>query len=379
MNGKARTAILFIALSWSTVSCSTTTSSSAQGQAGSSVAAARTVDVCTSGMPSQLSAAMEKNSLQLPSILFSPWAVDSTNDVAYGDFQSWSRHGVASVDLHTGRLRELTVMSPQAAGVGWMSFSDPWLAWEQTESQYVLGDWTIQLLNVRTGQQRQLATSHLADGSVLTGQLSFPVVTNGYVAWSQPVSHSSVDLRLYRPDVGQSKAIDSGKLSSPVVADRQLVWGKVSAHDTQPSLRMADAVTLEQVAVPGAMARPMPIGYLAGSSDYLLWSSGPNLMAERVSTGAVTTYRFTRDALKHPFQFLMLAGHFVVWFTGYANTILDLETGRAADVALPSASAAGGDLVVVARPAPGPKGAVTSTTLAWLRVTAQSHLGSCSS
>jgi hypothetical protein len=329
----------------------------------------RTVDVCLGALPAEWSSALARNTIQLPSVLFNAWAVDSAHDVAYGDYQTSSRQGVASVDLHTGRLRELTVMSAQAAGVGWMSFSDPWLAWEQTESQYVLGDWTIQLLNLRTGQQRQLANSHLADGSVLTGQLSFPVVANGYVAWSQPTSHTSVDLRLYRLDTGESLALDSGRLSSPVVAARQLVWGNFGRNQTQPSLRMADAVNLRHLAVPGGIARPMPIGYLAGSSDYLVWSSGPNLMAERVSTGTVTAYRF---------QFLMLAGHFLVWFTGYANSILDLDSGHAVDLPLPSGSAAGGDVIVVTRPAPGAKGAVTSTTVSWLRITPQSRFGACS-
>jgi streptogramin lyase len=121
----------------------------------------------------------------------------------------------------------------------------------------------------------------------------------------------------------------------------------------------------------------MPIGYLAGSSDYLLWTSGASLMAQRVSTGSITAYRFTSDALKHPFQFLMLAGHFAVWFTGYANSILDLDTGRAVDVPLPSGSAAGGDVIVVARTPAGAKGAIASTAVSWLRVTPQDRLGAC--
>ena len=376
----ASAVLVAVAVSWSTVSCSTTTSSTpADRQVRPAASAARTTEVCLGNLPAEWSAALAKSTFQLPSVLFSPWTVDSAHDVVYGNFQSSSQQGVAAVDLHTGRLRVLSVMSAQAAGVGWMSFSDPWLVWEQTESQYTLGNWTIQLLDTRTGKQRQLGVSRLPDGSFLTGQLSFPVVGKGYVAWSQPTSRSSVDLRLYRLETGESLALDSGKLSSPVIAAGRLVWGKFGAHDSQPSLRMADAVTLKSLAVPDLLKQPMPIGYLAGSSDYLLWTSGQTLIAEQLSNGALTRYQFARDALKHPFQFIMVAGHFVVWFTGYGNTILDMRTGQAVDVALPSASAAGGDEIVVTRPGPGPKGAVTSTSLSWLRIGPSTRLGSCSS
>ncbi|TMD12844.1 MAG: hypothetical protein E6J00_10345 [Chloroflexi bacterium] len=341
------------------------------------MAAATAIGICLRAMPSDWSAALARNTVQLATTSFSPEAVDPAHDFAFGYFESPSQHGVASLDLHSGRVRHLSVMT-DAEWVAWMSFSDPWLAWEQGESRYVMGNWSIQLLNTRTGSQRQLATSRLPDGTFLTGQLSFPVVGNGYVAWSQPTSHSSADLRLYRFDSGESLAVDSGKVSSPVIAARQLVWGKLGEHDSQPSLRMADAMTAKPATVPAALARPMPIGYLSGSPGYLVWTTGTELMVEQPDSGALSRYHFTRDAIKHPFQFPMLAGHFLVWYTGTSNTILDLQTGNAFDVPLPSSVAASGDEIVVTRPVPGAKGAVTNTTVSWIRTSPATRLASCS-
>lgn len=370
MNGTARAGILFVALSWSTVACSTTPSSA--------LGAAPSV-VCLTTMPSDFTAALAQGTVQLPGMAFSPQAVDAGHDVAFGTLQMTSELDVAALDLRTGRLRVLAAMPPPATGVSWMSFDDPWLAWEQTNSNDNLGNWSIEVLNTQIGLQRRLATSRLPDGTILTGQLAFPIVANGYVAWSQPTSAWSADLRLFRFDTASVETLDSGKLSSPVVAAGRLVWGKFGANQTLPSLRMADARTLQTVSIPPTLAGPMPIGYLAGSADYLVWTSGDSLAVERTATGAVQHYRFGSASLQHPFQFPMLARHFLVWFTGSSNTILDLRTGAAVDVALPSSVAAAGDEIVIARTAPGAKGAVTSTTVSWMRVTAASGLPSCSS
>jgi hypothetical protein len=163
-----------------------------------------------------------------------------------------------------------------------------------------------------------------------------------------------------------------------VIAARQLVWGKLGEHDSQPSLHMADAVTVKPATVPAALAGPMPIGYLAGSPAYLVWTTGSELMVEQPGSGALIRYHFVRDAVKHPFQFPMLAGHFLVWYTGTSNTVLDLQTGIAVDIALPSSVAAAGDEIVVTRSAPGARGAVTSTTVSWIRTSPATRLDSCS-
>jgi hypothetical protein len=369
-------ALLFAGLSWSTVSCSTTDSSLPGQPPAPALHGARPVGICLTAMPTAWSAALARNSLELASMNFSPQAVDPAHDAVFGYFESPSQHGVASLDLHNGQVRVLAGLTDDQ-WVAWMSFSDPWLAWEQGESRYVMGNWSVQILNTRTGAQRQLATSRLPDGNYLTGQLAFPVVGNGYVAWSQPTSTSSAELRLYRLDSGQSLAVDSGRLSSPVIAARRLVWGKLNGEDRQPTLRMADALTLKPVDVPPSMARPMPIGFLGASTSYLAWSSGDSLLVDDLASRTLSQYRFTRDAIKHPFQFLMLAGHYLVWYTGTGNSVLDLRTGSAVDIPLPSASAAGGDVIVVATSTPGAKPGVKGTTVSWMRVTPQSSLASC--
>jgi hypothetical protein len=369
---------MLVVLSWGTSSCSTTTSLQQSPSAHASLGMSpKMVDVCLSAMPSDLSAAEARNTFQIP-MEFGPQAIDPVHDVAFGQFGSASEQGIAAIDLHTGKASIVATMSPQAAGAEWMSFSDPWLVWAQVESPSAFGDWTIQLLNTKTGKQRQLGSSRLPDGTVLTGQLAFPVVGKGYVAWSQPTSQSSADLRVYRVDTEELLTIDSGKLSSPVIAGTQLVWGKFDKNGPQPSLRMADVVTLRPVTVPRELAQPMPIGYLAGSPEYLVWTSGQSLLAEELSSGLVSEYAFTRDAVKHVFQFPMLGGHFLVWFTGVTNTVLDLRTGTAFDISLPSSVAVSADEIVVGRTG-GSKGQQTkNTSVSWFRIPAPGRLDRCS-
>jgi hypothetical protein len=259
-----------------------------------------------------------------------------------------------------------------------MSYSDSWVTWEEGESQFNLGDWTIRALDTNTNKQFQLGSSKLPDGTFLSGQLAFPVTGHGYVAWPQPTSSSSVDLRIYRLDTGTVSTLDSGKLSSPVFAGRNLVWAKYSTVGGEPSIQMADADTLQPVAVPTTLVAPRPIVYLAGSPDYLAWTENlSKLVVAELSSGRQSTYAFSTNAMTHPFQFPMIVGHFLVWPTGYTNTVLDLHTGGAIEINLPGAVAGSNDVVVAAQIQAGIKGSVTATTVSTIHLTQESDIPPC--
>ncbi len=382
------TALLLALLSWSTVSCSTPsshTSSSATPRADSPSAAksptqppVKSISVCIGTMPSEWSTALSQGSVSLSNITFSPAALSPAGDVAFGYFQSAGERGIAAVNLATGRPNILSVLTPEASGVAWMSFADPWLAWAQGDSQSNMGQWSIELENVQTGEKLQIATSKLPDGSYLTGQLTFPIVGHGYVAWSQPTGQATADLRVYRLDSRQSLTLDSGRLSSPVFVGKNLVWAKYNGSDQQPSFRMSDADTLKAVPLPVAVASPQPITYLAGSQNYLVWTQGSSsLEAEQLGSGRLYTYSFTGNDLRHVFQFPMLAGHFLVWFAATVNTVMDLDTGNAFDVNLPSAVVGSGNEIVIAKNASGIKGAASSTTLSVMRLSPDTSIRSC--
>ena len=332
--------------------------------------------ICLTDIPGEWAQVLSNNAVVLPSTVFSPQAINITDNVAFGYFQSPSQQGVAQLDLHTGQLRVLSVMAPKASGVAWMSYSDPWLAWAQGESQTDIGAWTVKALNTRTGQELPLASSQLSGGSN-TGQLSFPVVGAGYLAWSQPASAASTELRVYRFDTGKSVTIDSGRLSSPVIAGNKLVWGKSEGISTQASFRMADPNSLQPIQRPPALAKSREMQYLAGSPDYLVWTEGTaSLLAYQFRTGQMSDYSFATDALNHPFQFPVVASHYLIWFTGATNTVVDLETGNGFDVDLPSAVAGAEREIVIAR-TQGTKTGPKSTTVSTIKLDEIGGLRTC--
>src|SRR5262249_20844897 len=95
-----------------------------------------------------------------------------------------------------------------------------------------------------------------------------------------------------------------------------------------------EARGLRPVALPGQprLQHPGPIGYLAGSPEFLAWSSQDYTGLTAWQIGSARNSQFTTPDGRHPFQFLRLAGHFVLWFGGGASSVLDLRTGNAFDV-----------------------------------------------
>jgi hypothetical protein len=236
--------------------------------------------------------------------------------------------GVTAVDLGSGKAEILARYEKGVSGLGALAAQGPWVVWEQLNSKTNLADWSVHDLNRTTGRKVDLATSRLADGTFAPGQQPLPVLRNGVVAWAQPVK-GGAEVRVVDLDSGRGRTLDSGRVSSPVYAGSYLVWAKL---DGAYSLHAADAETLEPAQLPEALRRLGSVAYLGGSPELLAWSSHDTttLNVWRFGTGTLTSY--TTDS-HHPFQFLHVAGDFLLWYGGITSSVLDLRSGAAFDVA----------------------------------------------
>jgi hypothetical protein len=244
--------------------------------------------------------------------------------------------GVGAVNLGTGALIRISRFGAETGGVGWMSAEPPWLVWEQLDSSHELRQWSLYAWNQATGRTTRLATSTQPDGSLVAGEQPRPALRHGRVVWAQPVpgpdSHQvRAEVRVVELGTGRRWVLAAGEVASPVYAGPYLVWA-VPAGPGQISLRSVDADTLRPRPLPAEAGTPSSASQLAGSSDYLAWSSQDytRVTLWQIGTNHHDQY-LSRDG-RHFFQFMQFAGDFLVWFAAGASSVLDLSTGRAFDV-----------------------------------------------
>jgi hypothetical protein len=340
----------------------------------------RTYAVCFGGAPADWAQRFERHRLDVAGGAdFELTAVTADGATAFGRYRSGAEQGVGAVRLTTGALTKVAPLAAEAAGVGWMSADGPWVVWEQGESSADLGDWTVRAWNQATGEALVLGTSRQPDGGEVFGQIPFPVVRRGLVAWAQPQPQSATypegKVELYDLARRQATVLDSGRVSGPVFAGADVVWARLGP-DGAYALRAVDASTLKPDQLPGRVARPGSVLYLAGSSRYLAWTSGQRTLTTwQIGSNQYGVY--TTD-VKHPLQFLELAGDFVVWYAGSPSSVLDLRTGHAFDV---QGTLAGSD-AVIAESAPSggaraPKASQAPSSLAYAPLSAATRISGC--
>jgi hypothetical protein len=292
--------------------------------------------------------------------------------MAFGQFTGRDGAGIGQVDLNTGAVQQLTRYATGVSGLGAMAADPDWLVWEQLDSTTNLSDWSVHALRRAAGTHTVLATSRTPAGGFLPGQQPIPVLRNGVAAWAQPVSGPggapAAEVWAVQLATGQKHVLDAGLVSSPVYAGGYLVWAKVDAAG-RFILRAVDGRTLAPVGLPNALAQPGSVGYLAGSPDYLVWSSQDTttLTAWRLPDGPAVS--FASPDAKHFFQFLQVSGDFLVWYAGASSALLDLRTGRGFD--LPGTVAGSAQTLAVAQPGPASGSMVSDAPVAGLpRITA---------
>ena len=386
MRGKDRLAlILAVAAAWS-VSCSTPPAAQAPATSARVVATASPkpttavtkVDACIGAAPPTWTAGFQAQSVLLPSgMRFGLGAPTLGGQMAFGQFDTGTESGIGSLDLGTGRFSRIVTWNAQTGGMGWMAVELPWVVWEQSNSQTNLSDWSLVAWNRDTGARSTIATSRLADGSFLFGQPPLPAIRKGVVTWAQPlpkrgdVNESEIHIRDLAS--GRDVVVASGRVGAPVFAGGDLVWARRDP-DGAYSFQATDATTLRAAELPDALREPGPILYVAGSAHLIAWSgdSSQSVRVLDLDTRQLVEYR--APDLSHSFQFLQLAGHYLLYYGGASSTVLDLGTGVGFDVA---GSLAGSEERIVKEEPAGAiaqKGQVTSSRISGISLAAASTI-----
>jgi len=75
------------------------------------------------------------------------------------------------------------------------------------------------------------------------------------------------------------------------------------------------------------------IGYLAASSEYVVWS-GTGVGNQDLHAWEVDTNQLYHSAFdqKHLVQFMQAAGRILLWNTGTRSVVFDLQTGKGFDI-----------------------------------------------
>lgn len=292
------------------------------------------VRTCFGTTPRDWAAALDSRTVDLPNgTTFGLTAL--AGDAVFGQFDSARRKGVGELNLRTGRLTTIASFPRAAGGLGAMAVDLPWVVWEQLDSSTDVSDWSVHAWNERTGTASTLATSTLGNGSHVLGQQPIPVIDHGVVAWAQPASgipgHTEAQLRTVDLTTGRSRVLAAGTISSPVYAGRYLIWAQITGAGAGASFAAVDAHTQAAVQLPPQLRTPGSIGYLAGSPQYLAWSAGDGTSMKVWRIGSQRYRQFTQDG-RHQFQFLQMAGHYVLWYNGVASSVLDVTTGKGFDV-----------------------------------------------
>lgn len=256
---------------------------------------------------------------------FAPLVVDQT--LLYGQVTTTSRTSIAQVNINTGQLGMIAGLPPSAAGVGAMAAAGSWVVWQEGDSAYQPADWRVRAWNSRTGAITLLASSAMSNGTFVQGQPPIVVLQGDHAAWAEPMGSTVYQITVVNLATGQRHVLVTGRASSPVYVGGYLLWAQEQA-DGSTFFRSVNAVTLKSVTLPTALRGPQSVLYLAGSPQYLAWSnqSSSALMVWR--TGAPFYTQFLPQIPLPHVQFIQLSGHFALWYSGTADNVLDINSGK---------------------------------------------------
>jgi len=296
----------------------------------------------------------------------------------FGQYVSASDMGVGSLDIKSGALSKLSPLDPSSGGLAWIEVELPWIVWDQYVSNTQPG-WTVVALNASTHERIVLASDDPGSpNAVPAGQAPYPVIRKGVVAWAEPSSPDSDGkprgrVVTFNLATRSSQAVAAGVVSSPVYAGDYLVWAE-QAPDGSFAFEAVNADTLMPADVTDQLPSLTSVLYLAGSADYLAWTSQDlnQLSVVTLRSGAVSVFTAKPDFL-HRIQFPALVGDYVAWYTGDRFSVMDLTTGGAFDVM--GSAAAGNGTIALAQPnGPVPKGQLSRSRVSSLAISQVPHL-----
>jgi hypothetical protein len=328
-----------------------------------------TVGVCLGRPTGEWASALGGKAIALPQgVAFGLSAV--AEDVAFGQFTREGSSGVGAVDLRSGQMTPISTYASGVSGLGGLAVEEPWIVWEQLDSTSNLADWSVHAFNRATRAGRVLATSRLADGGYAAGQQPLPVLRHGIAAWAQPKRDGATALLAVDLASGREWTLDTGQVSSPVFAGPYLLWAKVDTGRAY-SFHAVDEKTLQPAELPEPLRGPGSVGYLGGSAEYLVWSDQDSTTLESWEFHTGSRRTFTIADRRHFFQFLQVAGDFLVWFGGRTSSVLDLRTGNGFDIA--GTVAGSGPWIAAAQPA----AAGSAARISRISTTAAPRIATC--
>ncbi len=310
-------------------------------------ARASSATVCFGQMPPTWSDTLRHNSVRL-GVGQSLGASAVDGDLAFGQLDDASGRGVGYVDLTSGRATRIFPYAAGVSGLGSLAVDRPWVVWEELDSVSDMSDWSIHAFNLLTSTHEVLAKNGHVPGAQPT-----PVVDHGIVAWARPQSDGTAQIQTVNLSTRQARTLATGKVGAPVFAGGLLLWS-----DVDSGLHAVDARTLLPAALPNTLRRAEGAGSIGGSANYLLWTSPDSSTLTAVHLPGGQTLTYTLSDRRHFFQFLQLAGDFVVWYSGSASSVLDLTTGGAFDTA-GTASGSAQWIATASPPKPGVAGTVS--------------------
>jgi len=297
----------------------------------------------------------------------------------FGQYSTVQENGIAGVG-RDGSLTKIARYDANVSGLNTLGIDPPFVVWSQGDSTTNIADWSVRSWNQNTGAATTIATSHLPDGTLLFGQQPIPVVRQSLAAWAQPLprrgSVNESEVRVIDLGSGRITVLATGRVSNPVFAGSLLIWARRDESGDRYSFEAADPLSLQSAQLPAALKNPGSIVYLAGSSRYLAWSAEGLLTASVWTVGTSEIRSYSAPDIKHYFQFLHLAGHYLLWYGGITSSLLDLDSASGFDQ---SGSLAGSDDWIAFEEPTGAaaKGQFISSRLYRLSVNAAPTLRGC--
>ncbi|MGC2191890.1 MAG: hypothetical protein WA751_06125 [Candidatus Dormiibacterota bacterium] len=252
---------------------------------------------------------------------------------AFGQVYSSSstQLAIGEGNLLTGRITEIAPLPVNASGIGAVAADLPWVVWQEADSIYNEGDWSLRAWNQNTGTTRLLDSS--ADTTETQGPPT-PVLWDGMASWVEKTAADSSRLVVADLATGKTRTLAAGEPGGPAIAGPYLVWTQEQSAD-RVTFHAAFTRNLRPATLPRALRGTQNISSIGGSSTYLAW--GTDELAKLMVWKVGSKYReefapaVPKDGSPNSsplFQFLQLAGPYVIWYTGIAFLTMDLKTGK---------------------------------------------------
>jgi hypothetical protein len=142
---------------------------------------------------------------------------------------------IALYNVATRQIRPIHQLLHPQSQIGTVATDGQWLVWSEAADQPSFFDWTMFAYDMQTGTVQMIAQAPMANGQPAPGPHSGPIVSNGYVAWSQPLAPvTQGDTASLKNIVVQLKNLSTGSVTTLATSAGEVAfswpwvaWGQV--------------------------------------------------------------------------------------------------------------------------------------------------------